>query len=75
MTNSLDSLPADISRFRVLNAAEAAKFWGVSLPHWRRLYRANEVPTPIKLSTRRLGWRAGDLIEALDKRAGQAANA
>jgi predicted DNA-binding transcriptional regulator AlpA len=75
MTNGLDSLPADISRFRILNAAQSATFWGVSLPSWRRLYRDKKVPDPIKLSERRLGWRAGDLIDALEKRAGQAANA
>jgi predicted DNA-binding transcriptional regulator AlpA len=73
MTNTLNSLPADISWHRILNAAEAAKFWGVSLPHWRRLYRANEVPSPIKLSARRLGWRASDLIDALEIRATTAA--
>ena len=68
MTNSLDRLPVDIARHRVLNSAEAATFWGVSLPTWRRMYRAKEVPSPIKLSARRLGWRAGDLVEALAAR-------
>jgi predicted DNA-binding transcriptional regulator AlpA len=68
VTNSLDNLPADISRHRILNSAEAARFWGVSVPTWRRMYRAKVVPLPIQLSARKLGWRAGDLIDALAAR-------
>ena len=29
---NLETLPADIARHRILNSAEAARFWGVSLP-------------------------------------------
>jgi predicted DNA-binding transcriptional regulator AlpA len=53
----------------VLDTAESAAFCKLSVPHWRRLYRAKDVPTPLKLSTRKLGWRLGDLIEWLGERA------
>lgn len=69
MTSALNHLPSEIARHRILNSTEAAAFWGVSVPHWRRLYRANEVPCPIKLGARKLGWRVGDLIDALAARA------
>ncbi|WP_404286439.1 helix-turn-helix transcriptional regulator [Microvirga sp. RSM25] len=73
MTNVLEQLPTEIARHRVLNSADAAKFYGVSLPQWRLLYRRKAVPAPIKLSERRYGWRVGDLIDALEARAQQAA--
>jgi predicted DNA-binding transcriptional regulator AlpA len=69
VTNGIDALPPELSRNRILGAADAAAFWGVSVPHWRRLYRAKQVPRPIRLSERRLGWRVGDLVDALAARA------
>jgi predicted DNA-binding transcriptional regulator AlpA len=62
-------LPPELAQFRILSAAQSALLWGVSIPQWRRLYRAKQVPAPIKLSEKRLGWRASDLIEALAARA------
>jgi predicted DNA-binding transcriptional regulator AlpA len=47
----------------VLNSSEAAMFVGLSLPHFRRLYRAGRVPRPLQLGERKLGWRIGDLID------------
>lgn len=61
-------LPADIIRRRIIDSAEAAAFLGFSLPHFRRLYRANRVPLPIRLSSRKYGWRLGDLIDFIDQR-------
>ncbi len=69
MTNSLDTLPADLARHKVLSTAEAAAFCNFSVPHWRRLYRSKAVPSPIKLSARKLGWRVGDLVAWLAQRA------
>jgi hypothetical protein len=67
---TLASLPPDLGRNRVLDAATASAFWGVSLPHWRRLYRAGKVPRPIKIGERKLGWCIGPLADALAVRAG-----
>ena len=72
MTNSLNSLPADISRHKVLNTAEAAAFLNFSIPHFRRLYRSGGVPAPLQMSTRKLGWRAGDLVDWLAARQSRA---
>jgi predicted DNA-binding transcriptional regulator AlpA len=66
---SLSSLPPDLGRNRILDAARSAEFWGVSLPHWRRLYRAKKVPAPIRVGDRKYGWRPGDLIDGLAERA------
>ena len=71
---TLANLPSDLGRSRVLDAAAASAFWGVSLPHWRRLYRAGKVPRPIKIGERKLGWRIGALADALAVRAGQTAH-
>ena len=68
MADHLDHLPADVARHRVLTSAQAASFWGVSLPHWRRLYRKRQVPSPVMLGARKLGWRAGDLVDGLAAR-------
>lgn len=65
MANIPATLSSDIARHKVLNTAEAASFCNFSIPHWRRLYRRGEVPPPIRLSERKLGWRAGDLIDWL----------
>ncbi|GEO16953.1 helix-turn-helix transcriptional regulator [Microvirga aerophila] len=63
MTVVLSHLPADLSRHKVLNTAEAAAFLNFSISHFRRLYRSGGVPAPMQLSTRKLGWKTGDLID------------
>ena len=68
---TLANLPIDLGRSRILDAAAAAVFWGVSLPHWRRLYRAGKVPRPIKIGERKLGWRIGVLSDGLAARDGE----
>jgi predicted DNA-binding transcriptional regulator AlpA len=69
MPEILNNLPTDLARYKVLNTAEAAAFCNFSIPHWRRLYRAKDVPPPLKLSTRKLGWRLGDLVDWLQAKA------
>ena len=71
-TPSLDVLPAEAIKGRILNSAQAAEYWGVSLPHWRRLYRAGKAPPPIKVGERKKGWRLHVLDDALAERAGTA---
>jgi len=63
MTNTLDNLPADLARHRILDTKQAAAFRGVSVKTWRRLYLAGKVPEPIKISAAKYGWRVGDLID------------
>lgn len=69
----IDKLTPDMARYRVLDSAEAAEFWGVSLSHWRRLYRNEKVPKPMRVADRKLGWRFGSLIDALEARSKEAA--
>ena len=68
-TGVLESLPVEIARHRILTTGDAAAFWGVSVVQWRRMYRQNCIPPPIRISTRKLGWRVGDLVDALASRA------
>jgi predicted DNA-binding transcriptional regulator AlpA len=70
---SLDSFPADLTRNRILDSGQASEFWGVSTAHWRRLYRAGKVPSPIRIGDRKYGWRLGDLVDALAERAREGA--
>ena len=67
--NTFKDLPTDLARHRVLDTAESAAFCKLSVPHWRRLYRAGHVPRPLKLGTRKLGWRWGDLVDWLQAKA------
>ncbi len=64
----LARLPSDLGRGRIMDAPAAAMYWGVSLPHWRRLYRLGRVPAPIKIGERKLGWRVGDLADGIASR-------
>lgn len=70
MLNCVSTLPPEIARSRVLCTADAAAYCAISVSHWRRLYRAGLIPAPVKLGTRKLGWRLGDLVDWLDERTG-----
>jgi predicted DNA-binding transcriptional regulator AlpA len=65
----LNELPAVISGNRLLDSAQAAEMVGMSLPHFRRLYRSGRVPSPVRVGERKLGWRAGDLSAWLASKA------
>lgn len=69
MTDPLSKLPADVTRHRILNTAEAAALCRYSVQHWRELYRAGAVPEPIRLSARRYGWKLDTLLAWLDAKA------
>jgi predicted DNA-binding transcriptional regulator AlpA len=58
-------LPASLTLERILSAAQAAQFIGVSLPTFKRMRRAGKLPPAIQLSERRIGWRVGGMIEHL----------
>jgi predicted DNA-binding transcriptional regulator AlpA len=73
MVSSLDALPAQFARYRLLDTTEAAAFCRLSVAHWRRLYRTGTAPAPVRLSARKYGWRVGDLIDWIDTRRTSAA--
>jgi predicted DNA-binding transcriptional regulator AlpA len=64
----LGALPPEHSRHRILDVKQTAEFIGQSIPNLRRLYRENKMPQPLKLSSRKLGFRLGDLIDWLEAR-------
>jgi len=64
----LAGLPSEITLERVLDSSQAAAFVGVSLPHFRRLYRSRRAPDPIKLSDRKYGWQVRTLMRFLEER-------
>jgi predicted DNA-binding transcriptional regulator AlpA len=70
--SSLDSLPSDLSRDRLLKSNQTAEFLGISLPHLRRLQRSGAVPRPVRIGLRQYGWRLGELIDFIDKKAASA---
>jgi predicted DNA-binding transcriptional regulator AlpA len=52
------ALPESLDENRVLSARQAAELFGVSIATIRRLHWAGRLPPAIRLSERRLGWRA-----------------
>ena len=66
IATALNHLPPHLLRHRVLDTAEAAEFCKLSVPHWRRLYRAGRVPRPVRLAARKYGWPIGDLVDWIE---------
>jgi predicted DNA-binding transcriptional regulator AlpA len=62
-------MPLEIALQRVLNEKDAATFIGVSAVTLERLRKVGAAPKHLMLSPRRLGYRVGDLMKWLDKRA------
>jgi predicted DNA-binding transcriptional regulator AlpA len=52
----------------VLSEKEAARLCGLSLVHFRRLRQAGKAPRAIRLSERRIGYRACEVRAWLDAR-------
>lgn len=55
------NFPDELIGSRVLKTKDAATLLGVSLSHFRRLYWRGQLPAPVRLGERLLGWRVGDL--------------
>lgn len=73
MSATLEGLPAEIARHRVLNTRETCKFISLSVAEWRKLRGRGEAPAPIQLGTKKQGWRVGDLIDWIASRSAEAA--
>ena len=71
--STLDKLPAEIARHRILDTAEACEFVKISQPEWRRMRAEGDAPRPIMIGTRKHGYRIGDLIDWLASRPQQTA--
>lgn len=62
----LQSLPHELARRSIIGTRDAAIYCGVSEKTFRRMQAAGTIPTPLKLSVRKLGWRIGDLLDWQD---------
>jgi predicted DNA-binding transcriptional regulator AlpA len=71
MSSTLDALPPEITRHRILHTRDACEFVGVSIAEWRKMRARGEAPLPIQIGTQRQGWRVGDLIDWIASRARQ----
>jgi predicted DNA-binding transcriptional regulator AlpA len=63
------SLPDNLGLERILSAHQAAEMLGISVATFRRQYWAGKTPPAVRVSDRRLGWRAQSLIEHVAQRA------
>ena len=57
------STSSDIQRNKLLGIAETAAFLNLSVVHLRRLVREQKMPQPIRVTSRKLGWRVGELVD------------
>ena len=61
--NDQDELPAYLERHRILSIEVAARLLGFSTSHLRRLYRTGKFPKPLQIGSRKLGYKAGLLMD------------
>ncbi len=66
-------IPQIAAQARVLSAKQVAELCGLSLPHFRRLYRTGRVPPPIKIGQRKMGWQYGTVATFLASKTAAAA--
>jgi predicted DNA-binding transcriptional regulator AlpA len=72
MTNTFASVPTGVGLFsgsQVLDSYRTAAFLGISRSSLLRGHRAGTMPKPIHITSRKLGWRIGDLAAWLEQRA------
>lgn len=65
------NLPDALLGERVINTQQAAGLLNVSVATVRRQCARGDIPRPIKLSERRIGWRVKDLLAHIQTRGGQ----
>lgn len=63
-----DALPPGLDGARILSAKQGAELLGVSIATFRRLYWAGEMPPPLRVSARRLGWPVSALLAYAESR-------
>jgi predicted DNA-binding transcriptional regulator AlpA len=62
------ALPNHLENDRILSVEQVSTMFGISISTLRRLRRAGRFPPEVKLGERRIGWRAGDLVAAIEAR-------
>jgi prophage regulatory protein len=71
--SALANIPSDLNQERLLDSEQTAEFLGMSIAHFRRLYRAKKVPAPIKIGERKYAWRLKGLIDFVTEKSEKAA--
>jgi predicted DNA-binding transcriptional regulator AlpA len=61
-------IPSHLENDRILSVEQVSTMFGISISTLRRLRRAGRFPLEVKLGERRIGWRAGDLVAAIEAR-------
>lgn len=64
------TLPPDLTDRRLLRPAEVAEMFRCSRSHVYRLAKAGELPPPVRISHGVSGWRVGDVLALIERRAG-----
>jgi predicted DNA-binding transcriptional regulator AlpA len=62
------ALPSHLENDRILSAEQVSTMFGISISTLRRLRRAGRFPPEVRLGERRIGWRAADLLAAIEAR-------
>jgi predicted DNA-binding transcriptional regulator AlpA len=70
---TLENLPSDLGRQRLIDTKQVAEFTGFSVVHVRRLCREGRFPAPIKIGLRNNGWVLGGIIDFVAAKSGKAA--
>jgi predicted DNA-binding transcriptional regulator AlpA len=58
------TLPQSLEADRIVSVHQFAAYLGVSAATIRRKTRRGEIPPPVRLSERRIGWRIRDVLAA-----------
>jgi predicted DNA-binding transcriptional regulator AlpA len=61
-------IPSHLENDRILSVQQAAALYGVSISTLRRLRHDRKLPPAIQIGVRRIGWRARDLLAAIEAR-------
>jgi len=61
-------IPSHLEHDRILSVQQAAALYGVSISTLRRLRHHGELPPAIQIGVRRIGWKASDLLAAIEAR-------
>lgn len=59
-------IPSHLENDRILSVQQAAALYGVSISTLRRLRHDGKLPPAIQIGVRRIGWKASDLLAAIE---------
>lgn len=62
MLQTLDDLPIELARKRILGTRQAAAYVGVSLRQWEQMRAAGGTPPAVQITAKKLGYTVESLI-------------